>query len=155
MIAFESILFYFHGCCSPILLKWWGEQTTWVTTEGCKLISWTEFLFFMFRGALFNHEIQAQACKGMCPYRKYGLSCAVRAKLILAWDELYIQESTTHHCTVITFSLVPINVQQASVNVNGCHFFCMEGFHDTPLLHPHFHVRHHFFKLPLCCHADT
>jgi len=30
--------------------------------------------------------------------------------------------------------LVSINVQRASVNVNGCHFFCMEDFNDTSLL---------------------
>ena len=51
-------------------------------------------------------------------------------------------------------SLVSINVQQASVNVNGCHFFCMEEFSDMPFLHKHFHARHHFVSLPLCCHPS-
>ena len=47
---------------------------------------------------------------------------------------------------------VSINVQQVSVNFCGCHFFYMEEFNDTPLFHMHFHVRHHFLRLPLCCH---
>ena len=28
-------------------------------------------------------------------------------------------------------------------------FFCIEELRDTPLLHPHFHIR-----LPLCCHLS-
>ena len=39
------------------------------------------------------------------------------------------------HCAYI-HSLVSISVQQASVNVSGCHFFHMEEFNDTPLLLP-------------------
>ena len=48
--------------------------------------------------------------------------------------------------------LVSINIQQVSMNVSGCHFFCMEKISCTPLLYPHFHVRHCFVGLPLCCH---
>ena len=51
--------------------------------------------------------------------------------------------------------LVSLNVQPASMNVSGCNFFCMEEFSDTPLLHQHFHVRHHFIRLPLCCHLSN
>jgi len=43
---------------------------------------------------------------------------------------------------------VSINIQQASVNVNRC-WFCMEEFHDTPMLHMHFHVRCHSVITPL------
>ena len=50
--------------------------------------------------------------------------------------------------------LVSINIQQALTNVSGCLFFCMEEFNDTPLLHRHFHVRHHSVRLPLCCHLS-
>ena len=48
--------------------------------------------------------------------------------------------------------LVSIHVQQVLMYVTGCYFFCMEEFNDTPLLHTYFHVRHHFVRLPLCCH---
>jgi len=39
------------------------------------------------------------------------------------------------HCLVFTV------IQQASINVSGCHFFCMEEYCSTPLLHVHIHVR--------------
>ena len=51
------------------------------------------------------------------------------------------------HCTYI-HCLVSINLKQASVIVNGCHFFHMEKFSDTPLLHLHVCS----VRLPLCCH---
>ena len=35
------------------------------------------------------------------------------------------------------------------MNVNRYLFFHMEEFYDTPLLRTHFHVRHHFVRLPL------
>ena len=41
------------------------------------------------------------------------------------------------HCAHIHW-LVSINVQQVSVNVSGCCFFCMEEFSYTPLLRPYF-----------------
>ena len=42
------------------------------------------------------------------------------------------------HCLVFT------NVQQASTNVNGCHFFLLRRIQwHPPLLHMHFHGRHH------------
>jgi len=41
-------------------------------------------------------------------------------------------EPPTIHCADI-HCLVPINIQQASVNVNGCHFFSMEEFSDMPI----------------------
>jgi len=47
------------------------------------------------------------------------------------------------HCAHIN-CFVSINIQQASVNVNGCHFY-------TAFLHVHFHARHHSVRLPLCC----
>jgi len=57
------------------------------------------------------------------------------------------------HCANI-HCLVSVNVQQASMNVTGCNFFCMEEFSYTPLLHMHFHVIRHFVRLPLCCHLS-
>ena len=52
------------------------------------------------------------------------------------------------HC-VHCRCLVSVNIQQASVNVSGCHFFHMKELSDAPLLHMHFHVR-----LLLCCHLS-
>jgi len=48
---------------------------------------------------------------------------------------------TTHHLS-LHFQLM---------NVSGSHFFHMEKFSSTPLLHLHFRVRCHFVRLPLCC----
>jgi len=59
----------------------------------------------------------------------------------------------SYHCAHIHW-LVFINVQQVSVDVSSCHFFCMEEFSDTPLLHLHFHVRQHFVNLSICCHLS-
>jgi len=59
----------------------------------------------------------------------------------------------TPHCAHI-YCLVSINIQQAVMNVNGCHFFHMEEFSDTPLVHPHFHVSLYSVRLPLYCHLS-
>ena len=48
--------------------------------------------------------------------------------------------------------LVSRKVQKALINTSGCHFFLVEELNSTPLLHVHFHVRHHFVRLPLCYH---
>ena len=32
-------------------------------------------------------------------------------------------------------------------NISGCHFFCMEEFSGTHLLHTHFHIKHHLVRL--------
>lgn len=40
--------------------------------------------------------------------------------------------------------LVTVNVQQTSVNVNGCILFHMEELNDTYLLYIHFHSRLYF-----------
>ena len=57
------------------------------------------------------------------------------------------------HCAYI-HSLFSTNPQQASLNVSGCHFFHMEEFSDIPFFRMHFHVRHHFVTLSLCCHLS-
>ena len=57
----------------------------------------------------------------------------------------------THRLTVLTATV------WSPVNVNGCHFFHMEEFSDTPLLHTHFHVRHLLSNHPSAaiCHTAT
>jgi len=61
---------------------------------------------------------------------------------------------TTHSSLCSHPLLVSINVQQVLMNVSGCNFFCMGEFSSTPLFHPHFHVRHHTVRLPLCYHLS-
>jgi len=58
-----------------------------------------------------------------------------------------------HHCAHLC-CLVSINIQQESVNVNGCHFFNMGKFNSPPLLPMHILVTHHSVRLPLCCHLS-
>lgn len=48
--------------------------------------------------------------------------------------------------------LLSFNVQQASMNANGCHFIRTEELRDTPSLHKPFHGRPHVVRPPLCCH---
>ena len=50
--------------------------------------------------------------------------------------------------------LVSINFQQALMYVSECHFFYMEKFSSTFLLHMHFHVRRLCVRVPLCCHLS-
>ena len=50
----------------------------------------------------------------------------------------------TPHCAH-SHCLVSRNVQQVSVNVNGCHFFHMKDFNNTPFLHKQFHC-----QMPFC-----
>jgi len=71
------------------------------------------------------------------------------------WPTVTLAE--THHpslhCAHI-HCLVSINVQKVSMNVSGCHFFCMEEFNGTLLLHSYFQVRCHFVRLSLCYHLS-
>ena len=50
--------------------------------------------------------------------------------------------------------LVSISVQQAAMNVSGGNYFCVEECSDTLLLHTCSPLRHHFVRLPLCCHLS-
>ena len=70
--------------------------------------------------------------------------------------DFHINLATTeiHHlpsCCPHIHCSISMNIQQALMNVTGCHFFYMEEFNDISLLHTHFHVRHHFVTLSLCC----
>ena len=64
--------------------------------------------------------------------------CDNYARLPKTWLVFHIAVATaeTHcplpHCAHIHW-LVSTTVQQASMNVSGCHFSCMEEFSDTPL----------------------
>ena len=57
---------------------------------------------------------------------------------------------TTSLCSRPLFGLHQL--QQVSMEASGCHFFCMEEFSPTPLLHKHFHVRCRCVRPPLSCH---
>jgi len=83
-------------------------------------------------------------------------SCAWPSGMWLVFHTAVATAETCHplpHCANIHY-LVSVNVQQASTNVIGRNFFRMEEFNYAPLLHMHFHVRHHFVRLPLCCHLS-
>ena len=75
----------------------------------------------------------------------------------MTWPSVAVTTAETHYLLFEMYcaenhSLVSINIQQASIYVNRSHFFfCLEQFSDTALLHTHFHVRHHFASLLLCC----
>ena len=89
------------------------------------------------------------------PFILWCDSCAWPSRMWLVFHAAVAIAETRHpppHCANI-HCLVSVNVQQVS-NVIGCNFFHMEEFNYTPLLHTHFHVRHHFVRLPLCCHLS-
>ena len=69
------------------------------------------------------------------------------------WPSIAEMHHPLPHCAHI-HCLVTINIQQVSMNVNRCNFFCMEEFNSTPLLHKRIHVRRHFVRVPLCCHPS-
>ena len=89
----------------------------------------------------------------------FSLWCNSSVWLSGMWLFIHVAVTTAEmqypssHCAHI-HSLVSINVQQVSINVSVCHCFCMEKFSDTPMLHTHFYIRHHFVRLPLCCHLS-
>ena len=79
-------------------------------------------------------------------------SCPERGLSFMSLSPLL--KCTTHCLTVLSSSLVSINVQYAVMNVSGCNCFCMEEFSDTPLFHLHFHVTHHCVTVTFCCHVS-
>ena len=73
-------------------------------------------------------------------------SCLWTSRTWLVFHVAVTTAETHHplpHCAYV-HCLVSINIQQVSMNIGRCNFFHMEEFSDTPLLHPHFHVRHCF-----------
>jgi len=62
---------------------------------------------------------------------------------------LPLLKCTIHHLIVLIPTVWTLYVFS---NVTGCLFFLCGGIHWLSLLHMHFHVRHHFVRLPLCCH---
>jgi hypothetical protein len=105
------------------------------------------------------------------PYKFPGcnpLFCAdeLIEALFISWADSCVGPSETwpvSHITVATAEMhhplphcahihcwVFINVEQASMNINGYNFLCMQEFDDTSLLCTHFNVRHHFARLLPC-----
>jgi len=69
-------------------------------------------------------------------------------RITVATDEMHYP---LRHCAHV-LCLAYINVQQAWMYVGVYHFFGMEEFSDTPLLHSRFHVTRHCDRVLLCCH---
>ena len=60
---------------------------------------------------------------------------------------------TIHHLTVLISILWSPLMFSKHQWMSICDFFFhVEEFSDTPYLHSCFHVRHHFVRVPLCCH---
>ena len=57
------------------------------------------------------------------------------------------------HCAHIQ-CLVSINMLQVPMDVIGCNFFLTEKLNSVALLHLHFYAKHHFVRLPICCHLS-
>lgn len=83
-------------------------------------------------------------------------SCACLSGMWLVFHVVVATAEMYHpppRCAHIHWS--PLNVQKASENVSGCHYFCMEEFSDRPLLYTNFHLRCHFVRLPFCCYTTN
>jgi len=105
--------------------------------------------------AFFQHSHQHKLCIFATDKQQSGChicNCISVAKNLFYMSLSPLLKCTTHLLTVLTST--GWSVQQSSMNVSGCHFFHMEEFSSTPLLHMCFHVRYHFVKLPLCCHLS-
>ena len=74
------------------------------------------------------------ACKNLHGHPKYGLIFMFLQPLL---------KCTIHQLTVHSF--ISINAEQVSMNVSACKCFLMKKSSHTPLLHTHFHVRHHLY----------
>ena len=60
-------------------------------------------------------------------------------------------------CTAPLCSYPSFGLQKYSASITECQwvpFFHMEKLNATPLIHPHFHVRHHCVRVPLCCNLS-
>jgi len=90
-----------------------------------------------------DQEPACHSLRDMCGHPECSLSFTSLSPLL----------KHSAHCAHIQ-CLVSINVQQASRNIHGCHYFCLEEFSDTPSLYTHFHVRCYFVRVPLCCHLS-
>ena len=84
-------------------------------------------------------------------------SCAWLLGTWLVFHVAVITAETHHppplHCAHI-LCLVSRNIQQALMCVSGCHFSSTWRSLVTHLCFMHFHVRHQFVRLPLCCHLS-
>ena len=89
-----------------------------------------------------NNEQEPSCCA--CRKQKFFASAKV-THCCHCWNASPTTSLVYIHC------LVSRNIQQVPMEVNGFHFFHMEKFNSTSLFQTHFHVRHHFVKLPLCC----
>ena len=125
-------------------------ETTTDTVSTVALFDWTnsqlQSIIFQQSQPLVMHfhhwwtRASCHACKNLHQWR---------------WPTVTVTTAETHHPPLHyadIHCLVSINTQQASMNVSGCHLFCMEELHSTSLLYRYFHVRRHFVRLPLCCH---
>ena len=71
---------------------------------------------------------------------------------------LSLLKCTTYCLTVLTFTVwSPEMFSKHQWMSVGSIFFWIEEFTETPLLHMHFYVRHHFVRRPFTaiCHAAT
>lgn len=62
-------------------------------------------------------------------------------------------------CTIQLYNahihcLASIDIQQASMDVSGSHYFHVEEVSDTPCLCTCFHIKGRYVRLPLCFHLS-
>ena len=72
--------------------------------------------------------------------------CSSGGDPLLLWPLLNTPPTTSHPL---------FGLHKDSASINECQWvllFQHEDFNSTPLLHLHFHVRHHSVRLLLCCH---
>ena len=74
--------------------------------------------------------------------------CSSGGDPLLLWPLLNTPPTTSHPL---------FGLHKDSASINECQWvllFQHEDFNSTPLLHLHFHVRHHSVRLLLCCHLS-
>jgi len=121
------------------------EQTLWYFSTSTIVSNTLKTIFSPIHSSL---VIICQFAQISCHITSW---CASYARASRTWLVFHVTVAIaeTHHpppCYAHVHCLISINIQQTSMNVNWCNF--------TPLLHTHFHVRHHFVTLTFCYHLS-
>jgi hypothetical protein len=106
-----------------------------------------------FSGPPGNLGLQLSQCREVvCPGSRKSRTAESCAGLPGTWCVSHHH----HHCrnelpTASLCSHPLFDLHKRSASVNECQCVHIEEFNDTRLLRMHFHVRHHFARLLLCC----
>ena len=160
---------YSMDCCFDSVLYWWHHISSLVTMWSRKLSPSASYWF----NRSWQTHIQRSfcSCVSICGpklapsfpmhWSTYSALCTVPwlesadSHRWANWDTLHVTAGETLYPPphgVHIHPWVSINVEQVSVNANGCCSFHVGEFIDLCFIR--FHVRCHSIRLPLCSHLS-